>query len=75
MMEDVERMLFCEVCGADACFGFGVTLDGLRMGDVGSWRCEEHHPDADRQIPRTREEWAASNGTEIINTLIRELTE
>jgi hypothetical protein len=44
MMNDVERMLFCDVCGADACFGFGVTLDGLKMGDVGTWRCTEHHP-------------------------------
>jgi hypothetical protein len=44
MMNDVERMLFCDVCGNDACFGFDVTLDGLKMGDVGTWRCAEHHP-------------------------------
>jgi hypothetical protein len=57
-MRDVERMLFCDVCGAQACFGFGVTLDGLRMGDVGTWRCTDHHPDLDRQLHYTREEWA-----------------
>jgi hypothetical protein len=51
-------MLFCDVCGADACFGFGVTLDGLRMGDVGTWRCTDHHPDPDRQLRYTREGWA-----------------
>lgn len=56
MMEDADRMLFCDVCGADACFGFGVTLDGIRMGDVGSWRCAEHHPT--RKSSYTREEWA-----------------
>jgi hypothetical protein len=58
MMEDAERMLFCDVCGADACFGFGVTLDGLRMGDVGTWRCENHHPHLDLQARYTREQWA-----------------
>lgn len=56
MEEDVDRMLFCEVCGADACFGFGVTLEGIRMGDVGSWRCADHHPT--RKARYTREEWA-----------------
>jgi len=54
--DDVERMLFCDVCGAPACFGFGVTVDGIRMGDMGSWRCEEHHPT--RKARYTREEWA-----------------
>lgn len=58
MMEDADRMLFCDVCGADACFGFGVTPDGLRMGDVGTWRCENHHPHLDLQMRCTREEWA-----------------
>jgi hypothetical protein len=58
MEEDIERMLVCEVCGAEACFGFGVTIDGLRMGDFGSWRCENHHPEPERQIRYTREEWA-----------------
>lgn len=57
-MKDIDRMLFCDVCGADACFGFGVTIDGLRMGDVGTWRCTDHHPDPDRQLHYTREEWA-----------------
>jgi len=56
MERDFERMLICDVCGADACFGFGVTLDGVRMGDVGSWRCAEHHPH--RKASYTREEWA-----------------
>lgn len=52
---DLDRMLICSVCGADACFGFGATLDGVRMGDVGDWRCSEHHPT--RKANRTREEW------------------
>jgi len=56
MEQDFERMLFCDVCGAEACCGFGVTLDGIRMGDVGSWRCAEHHPH--RKASYTREEWA-----------------
>ena len=57
-MEDLDRKLFCDVCGADACFGFGVTLDGIRMGDVGRWRCAEHHP---TRLPSyTREQWAAA---------------
>lgn len=59
---DIERMLVCDVCGADACFGFGVVLDGVRMGDVGSWRCTEHHPD--RKAFQTREEWAKARDTE-----------
>lgn len=59
MIEDVERMLICGVCGGPSCFGFGVTLDGIRMGDVGDWRCTEHHPAPDRQLTYTREEWAA----------------
>lgn len=58
---DLDRMLFCEVCGAHACAGFGVTVEGVRMGDVGSWRCAEHHPD--RKASYTREEWAEINGT------------
>mgnify|MGYP001589374611 CR=1 FL=1 len=56
MMEDLDRMLFCDVCGADACFGFGVTREGVRMGDFGRWRCAEHHPT--RKANYTREEWA-----------------
>jgi len=56
MIEDIDRMLICDVCGADACCGFGVTVDGIRMGDVGSWRCAEHHPD--RKASYSREEWA-----------------
>lgn len=56
MMEDIDRMLHCSVCGAEACFGSGVTLDGLRMGDVGDWRCAEHHPT--RKARYTREEWS-----------------
>jgi len=55
-MSDIDRMMFCSVCGADACFGFGVTVDGVRMGDFGDWRCEPHHPD--RKARYTREEWA-----------------
>lgn len=54
LSREADRMLFCDVCGTEACCGLGVTLDGLRMGDVGSWRCAEHHGG-----PRyTREEWA-----------------
>jgi hypothetical protein len=56
MMDDVDRMLICSVCGEDACFGFGVTVEGLRMGDVGDWRCAKHHPH--RKTSYTREEWA-----------------
>lgn len=55
-MSDVHRMLTCSVCGGQARFGFDVTLDGLRMGDVGDWRCEDHHPT--RKTSYTREEWA-----------------
>lgn len=53
---DIDRMLVCDACGAEACFGFGVTLDGVQMGDVGSWRCAEHHPE--RKARHSREEWA-----------------
>jgi hypothetical protein len=56
MMDDLDRMLICDVCGADACCGSGVTVDGIRMGDVGSWRCAEHHPD--RKPRYSREQWA-----------------
>lgn len=56
---DVDRMTICDVCGAGASFGFDVTLEGLRMGDVGSWRCAEHHPH--RKASYTREEWAEIN--------------
>jgi hypothetical protein len=56
VIDDTGRMLVCDVCGADACFGSAVTVDGVRMGDVGSWRCEEHRPT--RQPRYTREEWA-----------------
>lgn len=56
MIEDVERMMACDVCGEPACVGSGVTLEGLRMGDVGSWRCAEHHPH--RKASYSREEWA-----------------
>jgi hypothetical protein len=56
MEEDFQRMLVCEVCGATSCFGFGVTLEGVRMGDMGSWRCSEHHPT--RNASYTREDWA-----------------
>lgn len=59
MIEDIDRMLFCDICGADACFGFGVTLEGIRMGDVGSWRCAEHHPT--RKASYSRDEWAAAH--------------
>jgi hypothetical protein len=60
MIDDADRMLFCDVCGEPACCGFGVTLEGVRMGDVGSWRCSEHHP---HRKPRyTREEWAQGMG-------------
>jgi hypothetical protein len=55
-MEDVERMLICDVCGADACCGFGVTVEGIRMGDVGSWRCAKHHDGREQRY--TREQWA-----------------
>jgi hypothetical protein len=56
VIEDIDRMLICDVCGDPACVGSGVTLEGLRMGDVGSWRCAEHHPH--RKASYTREEWA-----------------
>lgn len=56
MNHDLERMMICDVCGADACCGFGVTVEGIRMGNVGSWRCAEHHPE--RRPSYTREEWA-----------------
>lgn len=56
MIENIERMLICEVCGDAAVMGFGMTLDGLRMGDVGHWRCAEHHPH--REPRYTREDWA-----------------
>lgn len=59
MMDDFDRMLICEICGADACFGFGVTREGIRMGDVGMWRCSEHHPH--RKASYTREEWAQAH--------------
>lgn len=47
----------CEVCGAEACFGFGVSLrlalNALAAGDVakarrhlGRWYCGEHRPSA-----------------------------
>lgn len=56
MIQDVNRMSICSVCGADACFGFGITIEGARMGDFGDWRCSEHHPT--RKARYTREEWA-----------------
>lgn len=56
MINDVDRMLVCSVCGADACFGFNVDLESIRMGYVGDWRCAEHHPT--RKAHYTREEWA-----------------
>lgn len=56
MIEDVERMTVCSVCGGPACYGFGLTLEGVKMGDVGDWRCAEHHPDLKPRY--TREEWA-----------------
>lgn len=55
MIDDVERMLVCSVCGAAATAGFGVTLEGVRMGDMGDWRCSEHHPH--RKSSYTHEEW------------------
>lgn len=64
MMDDTERMLICDVCGDDACFGFGVTLDGLRMGDVGSWHCAEHHPT--RKARYSREEWAQARAAGLL---------
>lgn len=56
MEEDFQRMLICDVCGGTSAFGFGVTLEGIRMGDMGSWRCSEHHPT--HRASYTREEWA-----------------
>lgn len=56
MIDDSERMMFCEICGDEASCGFNVTLDGLKMGDVGNWRCSEHH--MHRNARYTREEWA-----------------
>lgn len=64
---DIERMLVCDVCGGAACFGFGVVLEGVRMGDVGSWRCTEHHPD--RKAVQTREDWAKAREAERNRTL------
>jgi len=60
---DIDRMLVCEVCGENACFGFGVSLEAVKMGDVGSWRCAEHHPH--RQPSYTREEWAKINAAAV----------
>lgn len=47
----------CEVCGADACFGVGVSLrlalNSLAAGEIdkakrhlGKWYCREHRPTA-----------------------------
>lgn len=55
MTDDIDRMTRCSVCGAQACYGFGLSLDGLLMGDVGDWRCSRHH--ATRKEVYTREEW------------------
>jgi hypothetical protein len=55
---DSDRMQVCSVCGGDAVFGFDVTVEGVRMGDIGSWRCVDHHPF--RKARYTREEWAQS---------------
>lgn len=60
---DIERMQVCSVCGGDACFGFGVTVENIRMGDVGDWRCAEHHPD--RPARRSREAWAADQAADL----------
>lgn len=56
MIDDTDRMLICDVCGADACSGSGVSVEGIRMGDVGSWRCGNHRPII--KASYTREEWA-----------------
>lgn len=56
IMHDIDRMLICDVCGAHAVFGFDVSAEGIRMGDVGTWRCAEHHPH--RKARYTRDEWA-----------------
>jgi hypothetical protein len=61
---DIERMLICDVCGAPALFGFDVTADGIRMGDVGSWRCAEHHPYIGARF--TREEWMAARAAGLL---------
>lgn len=58
MIPTPDRMPICEVCEADPNCGFGVTLDGLRMGDAGRWFCSEHRPDIKQNY--TREEWAAA---------------
>ena len=55
MKKIIKKMMKCSICGASACFGFGVTVDGIRMGDVGDWRCSEHHPQ--QKARYTREEW------------------
>jgi hypothetical protein len=44
---------YCEVCNAEASFGFGVSL---RAGELGRWFCARHKPD-DTFNPR-HEEWA-----------------
>lgn len=67
---DTDRMLICSVCGGDAAFGFGVTVEGIRMGDIGDWRCADHHPH--RKARCTREEWAQSGAA---GTLYPESTE
>lgn len=56
--QDLLRMLICDICGSPACFGFGVTVDGIRMGDVGSWRCVDHPHDGAPNY--SREQWAAA---------------
>lgn len=55
-MIDTKQMLICDVCGEPSTCGFNVSLDGVRAGYIGSWRCSEHHPH--REAAYTREEWA-----------------
>jgi len=41
---DYQPLVFlCVVCGAYACFGYGVAL---RAGRVGTWYCRSHRPEA-----------------------------
>lgn len=52
----------CETCGADASFGYGVSLrlalNALVAGDIatakrhlGTWYCREHRPEQAADVP------------------------
>lgn len=61
MIPTPDRMPICEVCEAEPNCGFGVSVDGIRMGDFGRWFCTEHHPTIRPHY--TLEEWAAARAS------------